>query len=78
MENLERFGGKTFLWKTEKYFMREFYVIYLPPKLTKFPNFKWYLPKQMPKFYMIIARKIFFRNFVPPVCYAYENFKNLI
>ena len=70
--------------------MPEFYMIlarkvikipeflwYLPEKFTKFPNFTWFLPEKMSEFYIIIARKIFFPNFMgarapyPPVSYAY-------
>ena len=48
--------------------MPEFYMIFAR-KLTKFPNFTWYIPqkikiKNMTEFYMIFARKIFFRFFL--------------
>jgi len=49
-------------------------------KITKMPEFLWYLPENISEFYMIIARKIFFQNFwvhVPPVCYAYGGSSSL-
>ena len=45
--------------------MPKFYI-YLPQKLTKFPNFTICAPQKinkMPEFYMIFARKIFFPEF---------------
>ena len=69
--------------------MFEFYMIF-GRKIIKIPNFLWYLPEKikkipelymifarnMPKFYMILASKIFFPNFgggahmPPPVLFC--------
>jgi len=56
--------------------MPEFYMV-LAREINKIPEFYTLFGRKMFEFYIIIARKIFFPDFLeggraPPVAYAYE------